>query len=244
MTILDRYMLRQFVQIFVICFLSLAGLYVVIDAFQHLDNFTAYADEHGSLVGVMAEYYAYQSFELFDRTSGMIAMIAAMFTVTWLQRHQEMTAMMAAGISKLRIVKPIIFAVVLLSVFAAANREFVIPQVRSELTRDTKDLAAASLAISKLATMVRPTSSSAARKQSLPSVAFCSHVRAAQYSFQIRQTIGRRERVLSRCDCRSSLRLLAERRLGTVEHQQTEIAPARRSSHRCDQKGSPVAQLG
>ena len=140
MTILDCYMLRQFVQIFVICFLSLAGLYVVIDAFQHLDSFTAYAEEHGSLIGVIGEYYAYQSFDLFDRTSGMLAMVAAMFTVTWLQRHQEMTAMMAAGISKLRIVRPIMLAAILLSVLAAANREFIIPQVRSELTRDTKDL--------------------------------------------------------------------------------------------------------
>lgn len=134
-------MLRHFVQIFVICFVSLAGLYVVIDAFQHLDRFTAYADEHGSVFGTIAEYYSYQSFDLFDRTSGIIAMIAAMFTITWLQRHQEMTAMLSAGISKFRIVKPIIFAVVTLSILAAANREWVIPQVRDELIRDTKDLA-------------------------------------------------------------------------------------------------------
>jgi lipopolysaccharide export system permease protein len=140
-TILDRYMLRHFVQIFVICFISLAGLYVVIDAFQHLDSFTSYAEQHGSIVGTMAEFYSYQSFDLFDRTSGMIAMIAAMFTISWLQRHQEMTAMMAAGISKFRIVKPIIVAVVLLSIIAAANREFIIPRVRHQLTRDTKDLA-------------------------------------------------------------------------------------------------------
>ncbi len=140
MTILDRYMLRQFVQIFVICFFSLAGLYVVIDAFQHLDSFTTYAEEHGSLIGVMSEFYAYQSFDLFDRTSGMLGMVAAMFTVTWLQRHQEMTAMMAAGISKIRIVRPIMLAAISLAVLAAANREIIIPQVRSELTRDTKDL--------------------------------------------------------------------------------------------------------
>jgi lipopolysaccharide export system permease protein len=140
MTILDRYMLRHFMQIFLICFASLAGLYVVIDAFQHLDSFQAYAEQHGSLMGVIAEYYAYQSFDLFERTSGIIVMIAAMFTVTWLQRHQEMTAMMAAGITKFRIVKPIVLAAVTLSFLAAANREFIIPQVRTELTRDTKDL--------------------------------------------------------------------------------------------------------
>ena len=140
MTILDRYVLRQFLQIFLICFLSLAGLYVVIDAFQHLDSFSAYATASRSLLGVIGEYYAYQSFDLFDRTSGILGMIAAMFTVTWLQRHQELTAMMAAGITKFRSIRPILVAAITVSILGALNRELIIPQVRDELTRDTKDL--------------------------------------------------------------------------------------------------------
>ena len=145
MTILDRYVLKQFVQIFLICFLSLGGLYVVIDAFQHLDSFSAYASENGSLIGAITEYYAYQSFDLFDRTSGILAMIAAMFTVTWLQRHNELTAMMAAGISKLRSIRPIVLAALAVSVLGVLNREMVIPQIRHELTRDTKDLGGSEL---------------------------------------------------------------------------------------------------
>lgn len=140
MMILDRYLLRQFVQIFVICFLSLTGLYVVIDAFGHLDHFSAYAAEHGNLFGTIAQYYGYQSLSFFDRTSGMLAMIAAMFTVTWLERHQELTAMLAAGISKFRVIKPLLIAAIVVSLLGVANREFVIPSVRAELTRDTKNL--------------------------------------------------------------------------------------------------------
>jgi lipopolysaccharide export system permease protein len=140
MMILDRYLLRQFVQIFVICFLSLTGLYVVIDAFGHMSSFSAYAAEHGNLMGTIAQYYGYRSLSFFDRTSGMLAMIAAMFTVTWLERHQELTAMLAAGISKFRVIKPLLIAAVVVSLLGVANREFVIPHVRDELTRDTKDL--------------------------------------------------------------------------------------------------------
>ncbi|QEG34194.1 LptF/LptG family permease [Bythopirellula goksoeyrii] len=140
MTIIDRYVLRQFVQIFLICFLSLGGLYVVIDAFQHLDSFSSYASEKGSLLGAISEYYAYQAFDLFDRTAGILAMIAAMFTVTWMQRHQELTAIMAAGISKFRAIRPIMIAAIMVSFLGMLNRELVIPQVRHELTRDTKDL--------------------------------------------------------------------------------------------------------
>ena len=140
MKILDRYMLRQFVQIFTICFLSLMGLYVVIDAFGHLDSFSSHADQEGNLIQVVAEYYGYQSLSFFDRTSGILAMISAMFTVTWLQRHQELTAMLAAGISKFRVIKPLLVAAVVVSLLGVANREFLSPRFRDELTRDTKDL--------------------------------------------------------------------------------------------------------
>ena len=140
MLILDRYLLRQFVQIFGICFLSLVGLYAVIDAFGHIDNFSTYAREHGNLLGVIGEYYAYRSLGFFDRTGGALTMIAAMFTVTWLQRHQEMTAMLAAGISKIRIIKPVLVAAVVVSLLGVANRELVIPKFRDKLSRDTKDL--------------------------------------------------------------------------------------------------------
>ena len=39
MRIIDRYILRQFVQTFLFCFLSLTGLYVVFGAFTNLDSF-------------------------------------------------------------------------------------------------------------------------------------------------------------------------------------------------------------
>ncbi|MGI9430296.1 MAG: LptF/LptG family permease [Bythopirellula sp.] len=140
MKLLDRYLLRQFVQIFVICFLSLMGLYLVIDLFGHLDSFSAEAEREGSLLKVIGTYYGFQSIGFFDRTSGILAMISAMFTVTWLQRHQEMTAMLAAGISKFRIIRPLLMAAVVVSLLGVASRELVIPEIRDQLTRSTKDL--------------------------------------------------------------------------------------------------------
>jgi lipopolysaccharide export system permease protein len=140
MFILPRYLLRQFVQIFVICFVSLIGLYVVIDLFGHLDHFSSYAEKEGNLLGVIGRYYAYHSLGFFDSVSGLLAMLSAMFTVAWLARHQEMTAMLAAGISKFRIIKPLLIAAAGVSLIGVLNRELVIPGVRDELTRGTKDL--------------------------------------------------------------------------------------------------------
>src|SRR5687767_12649615 len=105
-TIIDRYLLRQYFQVLAICFLSLIGLYVVVDAFGHLDHFVDYADERGNLLGIMASYYGYRSIAFFDKLSGVLALVALMFTVTWIQRHQEMTALMAAGIPRMRVLRP------------------------------------------------------------------------------------------------------------------------------------------
>ncbi|MBN1909864.1 MAG: LptF/LptG family permease [Pirellulales bacterium] len=137
--IIDRYLLRQFVQTFVICFLSLTGLYIVFDAFTNLESFLRVKNSAGGLGQLMASYYACRSLYFFDLTAGMLALIAAMFTMTWIQRHNEMTALMAAGISRIRVVLPVVAAAAAIALVATANRELVIPQLRQQLARDPSD---------------------------------------------------------------------------------------------------------
>jgi lipopolysaccharide export system permease protein len=141
MRIMDGYLVRQFVKAFAITFVSLTGLYIVIDAFGHLDEFVAHAERHGSLLSILTNYYAHRSLVFFDMTSGILALLSSVFTVTWLQRHQELTALLAAGIPTMRIVKPILVCALTVSVLAAATREMVIPPLRQDLDRDTDDLA-------------------------------------------------------------------------------------------------------
>lgn len=141
MTLFDRYLLRQFFQIYAICFCSLAGLYIVFDAFANLDHFLKYAEGKGGLAGLLAEYYAYRTLVFFDRTNGILLLTAAMFTVSWLQRYNELTVVLAAGVPARRIVKPILVVAVLFTLAAAVNRETVIPLLRDALSRDPKDLA-------------------------------------------------------------------------------------------------------
>lgn len=38
MTLIDRYLLTTWIKVYLICYISLAGLYVVIDAFSNLDE--------------------------------------------------------------------------------------------------------------------------------------------------------------------------------------------------------------
>jgi lipopolysaccharide export system permease protein len=146
-TIIDRYLLRQFVQVLIICLLSLIGLYIVIDAFGHLDHFIDYAGKHGNLLAIMSQYYAYRAIAFFDRTSSVLTLLALMFTVTWIQRHHEMTALLAAGISRTRVLRPVLLAAICVSLAAAANREFVMPQIREHLATDSKNIGGGQAAV-------------------------------------------------------------------------------------------------
>jgi len=140
MWIIDRYLLRQFIQVFVICFCSLDGLFVVFDAFNNLDEFMHFTEKDGNLLGTMLGFYAYRSIYFFERVSGMLTMIAGMFTVTWIQRHNELTALMAAGVSRRRVIMPIVAAAALMSLATSAGRELVIPRLSVELAKDPKNL--------------------------------------------------------------------------------------------------------
>ncbi len=140
--IIDRYVLRSFLWLFVICFVSLAGLYVVIHAFTNLDAFLMYAEKQGPVLPVMAQYYGYRVVFLFDRLQAVVVLIAAMFTITALQQHNEMVALVAAGVSHARVVLPLVLAAAVFSAVAAVNRELVIPQFKDQLDRTPSDLLA------------------------------------------------------------------------------------------------------
>ena len=140
MRILDRYLLRMFVKSFVVCFFSLTGLYIVIDCFGNLDEFIKNGERAGGLLQLVTDYYAVRSLAFFDRVSPLLALLGSIFTVTLMQRYNEMTALLAAGISVPRIVSPLIAAVICISILATGNREFVIPTLRDKLAHTPQDL--------------------------------------------------------------------------------------------------------
>ena len=195
MRIIDRYLLRQFVSVFFICWCSLTGLYIVFDAFSNLDEFMHYAEKHGSLLGLMGSFYAYRSIYFFDRTSAILAMISAMFTVTWIQRHNELTALMAAGISRRRVVVPVIVAAVCVSVLSTANREILIPRLRSELARNPKDL------MGEAAQELRPRYDNTTDILFRGQKTFANEQRIHEPSFLLPTTIDAESRQISATDC-------------------------------------------
>ena len=141
MTRIDRYILTEFGRVFLICFITFLGLYIVTDFVNNLDELMKYSESQGGLLPTMLNFYGPKVPWFFDLISRIVALVAAVFAITSLQRNNEMAAMMAAGISRWRIVKPLIFGVLLVALIGAANRELLIPQLGTKTTRDARNMA-------------------------------------------------------------------------------------------------------
>lgn len=142
MKIMDRYLFMNFVVSYFICFVSLVGLYVVIDMFSNVDEFLE--DRTGTLLFVrrVAIYYGVHSFEYFARLSPVITMIAAMTTLANLHRHNELVAMLAAGIPTRRVLVPVFAGAVFVVSLVVVNHEILLPHFSLTLQRRHEDIEA------------------------------------------------------------------------------------------------------
>jgi lipopolysaccharide export system permease protein len=142
MRIIDRYLLVSFVVAYLICFVSMVGLYVIIDLFTNVDEFLEDHPTTWVFVRKVGKYYGIHSFHYFDKLSPIITMIAAMTTLASLHRHNEIVALLSSGIPTMRALGPILVGVVLVIGLGVGNREFVLPAHSERLQRLHEDIEA------------------------------------------------------------------------------------------------------
>lgn len=140
MTRIDRYILFLYFRVFLICFLTLSGLLIVVQVFTNLDEFIQYGRQRGNFALALAEYFSPYLLTIYDRMCGLLTLLATMFVVAWLYRTNEMTAILAAGISKGRVIRSIMIASAVLILLAAVSRELLIPSYASTLSKNPQDL--------------------------------------------------------------------------------------------------------
>ena len=140
MTRIDRYILLLFLRTVLVCFCSLAGIFIVFHAFTSMDELVQQGRRGGGLLAVAAGYYGPYMLLLFDWTGAIIALMALLFTVGWLRRTGELTATLAAGISHGRILKPMVLATAAIILVQLFNRECLIPRYRDALAMEAENI--------------------------------------------------------------------------------------------------------
>lgn len=113
MRLLDRYVLRQFLTTFSMLVLGIPLLFIIADITDNIDRYI----DRGVGLGNMALGYVYQFPQFMVYAFPIAALVATVFTIGGMTRHQEITAAKAGGVSFWRIFLP----VGLLSVVLAAG---------------------------------------------------------------------------------------------------------------------------
>jgi lipopolysaccharide export system permease protein len=139
MRVLDRLMVYSYVKSYVICLISLLSLYIVVDLFMNVNDFAHANDGLGPFLHHIGVYYAARSTTIFDRLAEMIVLLAAMFTIAWVQRNNELLPQLSAGVSTRRIVRPVLLSACAMMTLATLNQEMLIPRLSNLLTINRDD---------------------------------------------------------------------------------------------------------
>ena len=135
----DRLMVRGYVKAYVFFLISLLSLYIVVDLFTNLDGFIHKKSGLAEAMKHIGSYYGFQSIRYFDQMCEAIVLLAAMFTVAWMQRNNELLPLLSAGVSTRRVVTPVLGCACAMLSLTALNQEFLIPRFRTQLVREKDD---------------------------------------------------------------------------------------------------------
>lgn len=105
--LMDRYVGRTFLSSWFVSAVFFIGLFGLVDFFGHLDDFFDNAMEGEMGLGIIARFYLYQAPSIFLNVAPFVMLMATLFTVLRLQRHNEFAAMLLTGRSNRRVLAPI-----------------------------------------------------------------------------------------------------------------------------------------
>jgi LPS export ABC transporter permease LptG/LPS export ABC transporter permease LptF len=121
--ILDRYVIRKYIAIFTLVFISLLAIFVIITFFERIDN----VYEHNKPLSLFLEFIWSKIPEFIHVVLPVTALTSALLSLGLLTKFNEITAMKACGISLYRIILPVIFLAGVVSFSSFYLQENILP---------------------------------------------------------------------------------------------------------------------
>jgi len=132
LSIFDRYVARSYVFSLVVCYGALMGLYLVIDISGHIPELYSHSGFWG-LGPLIVTVYLPRLPLIAHELTLFVPLLAAMFTVSKMQRDNELLSLTVCGVSVFRVLRPLFVVAVIISLLYVANREFVVPRLEERL---------------------------------------------------------------------------------------------------------------
>lgn len=123
LSIMERYILRQFLSILLLCLFAAVSLFLVIEAFEKMRVFTR---EQTSFFQAIT-YLAFNIPLIIQLMTPVAVLIATLITIGRLSQLSEITAMRACGASILLLSRPLLLAGMLISILMFITGETLVP---------------------------------------------------------------------------------------------------------------------
>jgi len=91
--------------------------------------------DNEATMSMIGRYYLYKAAWIVDTVLPIAMLMATLFTIGSMARYLELTALFAAGWSLMRVTRPLIIMAVVMTVFSAAWREYVLPEANVQRNR-------------------------------------------------------------------------------------------------------------
>jgi LPS export ABC transporter permease LptG len=141
--IIDRYVIKHLLIAYGICLVSILGIFVLVDALSNLNRLLA----RGPFLNVLGSYLAALVPLAYYQIAPGTFLMAAMFTLSSLNRNRELLALRASGVSIYRVLVPIVVASLVAAVAMAAIQELIIPTEADAIRRLGRDKPVSSVVI-------------------------------------------------------------------------------------------------
>jgi len=133
LTLFDRYLLWRYWHAYLITFIALMGLFVIIDAFSNVDEFSRDGAKIPQILLNVVQYYSYQGCVFFNAVGGIVTCLASMLVLGTLVKQGELNPVLSAGITTYRIARPMLLGALTINLLLVADQEFLIPSIAHEL---------------------------------------------------------------------------------------------------------------
>jgi len=123
MTILGRYIFKEFIKIFLTALIGILIVYLCLQFLQRADWFI----RNKASISHVAAYFLYNLPSMTAEALPISSLIAALLSLGNLSRYNELIAMRASGVSLAKIISPVLAGGLLISAFGFVNNEFIMP---------------------------------------------------------------------------------------------------------------------
>ncbi len=122
-TILDRYIVRQFIATVLFGLITFLLIFVVIDMMEHLDDFIDAQAPFGTII----QYYFAFTPEIIKLMTPVAMLLGALFVVGRMTNQNELPAMKSSGMSLYRFLAPFLIVALAVSVLSIYFNGWIVP---------------------------------------------------------------------------------------------------------------------